>query len=350
MRASTTSSLSENQPKETIPMQTLNRRQFVKTSAGAAAVFTAVTGPKAAVAANEKIVVGVMGLGGRGTFVAERFAERKDVEVAYLCDVNTARFGRAREAVEEAQGKKVKLEQDFRKMLEDKSVDAILNATPDHWHALGSILACQAGKDVYVEKPMAYNIFEGRKMIEAARKYKRVLTVGTQTRSAPYVQAAKEYIQSGKLGEVRLVRVFNTMLHGMSKGAKEQPVPQGLDYDMWCGPAAKQPYTPGMRWLNLWEYSCGPIPGDAVHQIDLARCIMGDPPSPKTVTHTGGIEVLKDGRDTPDTQYATYEFDKFTMLFQGALWMPYMHKIPAFIRDGTEYPDWPWCATRVEVC
>ena len=331
-------------------MQTINRRQFIKRSVGAAAAFAVVTGPKAAVAANEKIVVGVMGLGGRGTFVAGRFAERKDVEVAYLCDANTARLGPASKAIEAAQGKPVKQIQDFRRMLEDKSVDAIINATPDHWHVLGSILACQAGKDVYVEKPMAYNIFEGRKLIEAVRKYKRVLTVGMQTRSAPYVKACREYIQSGKLGEVRLVRVFNTMQHSMMKPGAEQPVPQGFDYDMWTGPAAKLPYTPSQRWLNMSEYSCGPIPGDAVHQIDLARCIMGDPPSPKTVTHTGGIEVLKDGRDTPDTQYATYEYDKFTMMFQGALWMPYMHKIPASIRDGDQYPDWPWCATRVEVC
>jgi len=342
--------LSANQPKERITMQTINRRQFIRKSVGAAAAFAVATGPKAATAANDKIIIGVMGLGGRGSLVTKYFAERKDVEIAYVCDPNAKRLGPIAKTIESTQGKPVKQVQDFRKMLEDKSVDAVLNATPDHWHVLGSLLACQAGKDVYVEKPMAYNIFEGRKLVEAVRKYKRVLTVGMQTRSAPYVKACRDYIQSGKLGEVRLVRVFNVMQHSMMKPGKEEPVPADLDYDMWCGPAARLPYTPSRRWLNMWEYSCGPIPGDAVHQIDLARYLMGDPPSPKTVTHTGGIEVLKDGRDTPDTQYATYEYDNFTMMFQGALWMPYMHKIANAIRESDQYPDWPWCATRVEIC
>ncbi|MCX7886178.1 MAG: Gfo/Idh/MocA family oxidoreductase [Verrucomicrobiae bacterium] len=331
-------------------MKPISRRHFIKSSAGAATGLAVLTSGKAGAGANDKIIVGVMGLGGRGVFLARRFAERKDVEIAYVCDPNAKRLGPAAKSVEAVQGKPPKQCQDFRRMLEDNSVDAIINATPDHWHVLGSLLACQAGKDVYVEKPMAYNIFEGRKLIEAVRKYKRVLTVGMQTRSAPYVKACRQYIQSGKLGEIRLVRVFNTMQHSPMKLGPEQPVPPNFDYDLWCGPAQKLPYRPSMRWLNMWEYSCGPIPGDAVHQIDLARYLMGDPPSPKTVMHQGGIEVLKDGRDTPDTQYAIYQYDDFTMLFQGALWMPYMHKIPPEIRDSDRFPDWPWCATRVEIC
>jgi predicted dehydrogenase len=170
-----------------------------------------------------------------------------------------------------------------------------------------------------------------------------------QTRSAPYAKAAREFIASGKLGEIHLVRVHNQMQHGRQTLGPAQAVPAEFDYDLWCGPAARLPYIPGRYWLNTAEYSCGPIPGDAVHQLDLARYVMGDPPPPKSVMHSGGIQVLRDGRDLPDTQYATYEFEGFTLLFQGALWTPYMKKIAQNIRDGDLFPDWPFCATKIEI-
>ena len=208
---------------------------------------------------------------------------------------------------------------------------------------------CQAGKDVYVEKPMAHNILEGRKMIEAARKYKRVVQVGMQSRTAPYTRKAKEYIQSGKMGDIHLVRVFNMMQHSKQREVPDQPVPEGFDYDMWCGPAPKLPYNPSRRWLNQWEYSCGPIPGDAVHQLDLARYLMDDIPYPKTVAHAGGVNALTDGRQTPDTQLATFEYGSLTLMMEAALWTPYVKKIPGDIRDSDRFPDWPFCSTRVEI-
>jgi len=329
-------------------MKSLNRREFMKGTVGAAAGLT-VLSQSGARGAGEKIIMGVMGLGGRGTYLAEKFARRPDVEIAYLCDPNTRRFARAREAVEEAQDTRPKMVQDFRKILDDNSVDALINATPDHWHGLGTIMACQAGKDVYVEKPMAHNIFEGRKMIEAARKYKRVVQVGMQSRSAPYSGKAKEYVQSGKLGEIYIVRVFNMMQHPMQRKVPDQPVPAGFDYDMWCGPAPKLPYNPARRWLNQWEYSVGPIPGDLIHQLDMSRFLMNDIPYPKTVSHAGGVKVLKDGREIPDTQMATFEYDPLTLMVEAALWTPYMKKIPGNIRDSDRFPKWPFCSTKVEI-
>jgi predicted dehydrogenase len=329
-------------------MKSLNRREFMKGTVGAAASLTVLSQPRAR-AAGEKVIIGVMGLGGRGTYLAEKFAQRPDVEIAYLSDPNTRRFARAREVVEEAQDKRPKMVQDFRKILDDPSVDALINATPDHWHGLGAIMACQAGKDVYVEKPMAHNIWEGRKMIEAARKYKRVIQVGMQSRTAPYTGKAKEYIQSGKMGDIYLVRVFNMMQHPKQKETPNQPVPEGFDYDLWCGPAPKLPYNPSRRWLNQWEYSCGPIPGDVVHQLDLARYLMDDIPYPKTVVHTGGVNALTDGRQTPDTQLATFEYGSLTLMMEAALWTPYMKKIPADIRDSDRFPNWPFCSTRIEI-
>ena len=329
-------------------MKLLNRREFMKSSLGTAAALTIMPVRKS-YSANEIVSIGVMGLGGRGTYLAERFASRPDAEVAYLCDPDTRRFARARNVVEEAQDTKPKMVQDFRRILDDSSVDVLINATPDHWHALGTIMACQAEKDVYVEKPMAHNIWEGRKMIEAARKYKRVVQVGMQSRSAPYMKKAVEYIQAGKLGDVHLIRVFNMMKHPMMGKGSEQPVPEGFDYDMWCGPAPKLPYNPNRSWLNQWEYSCGPIAGDAVHQIDLARYLFGDKPYPYTVSNTGGICALHDGREIPDTQLAAYEYGEFTLMSESALWMPYMKKTPYSIRDWDKFPDWPFSSTKIEV-
>ena len=329
-------------------MKSLNRREFVKGSLGMLAASTVL--PKCrSYAANEKVIIGVMGLGGRGTYLAERFAGRPDAEVAYLCDVDSRRFARARNVVEEAQNKRPKMVQDFRRILDDSSVNVLIVATPDHWHALGTIMACQAEKDVYVEKPMAHNIWEGRKMVEAARKYKRVVQVGMQSRSAPYMKKAVEYIRSGKLGDVYLIRVFNMMKHSMMRKGASRPVPEGFDYDMWCGPAPKLPYNPNRSWLNQWEYSCGPIAGDAVHQLDLARYLFGDKPYPDTVSNTGGICALRDGREIPDTQLAAYEYGEFTLLSESALWMPYMKKTPSSVRDSDKFPNWPFSSTRIEV-
>ena len=329
-------------------MKPVNRREFVKGSLGTLATLTVL--PKSrSFAANDKVIIGVMGLGGRGTYLAEKFASRPDAEVAYLCDADTRRFGRARNVVEEVQGRRPKLVQDFRRILDDSSVDVLINATPDHWHALGTIMACQAEKDVYVEKPLAHNIWEGRKMVEAAREYKRVVQVGMQTRSAPYMKNAAEYIRAGKLGDVYLVRVFNMMQHPARRKGPDQPVPDGFDYDMWCGPAPKLPYNPGRRWLNQWEYSCGPIAGDAIHQLDLARYLIGDKPYPDTVSHAGGVNALRDGRGIPDTQLATYEYDKLTLLFEAALWTPYMKKTPQSIRNSDKFPNWPFSSTKIEV-
>ncbi|MBP7051287.1 MAG: Gfo/Idh/MocA family oxidoreductase [Phycisphaerae bacterium] len=329
-------------------MASVNRRTFLKGSLGTAAMV-AVLPQRDSLAANDKVVLGVMGVGGRGRQVAQMFASRPDVEIAWLCDPDSRRLGPARQAIEQAQGKAPQTAQDFRRILDDKSVDAMINATPDHWHALGTILACQAGKDVYVEKPLAHNVWEGRKMVEAARKYQRIVQVGMQTRSAPYAREAVEQIAAGKLGDIHMIRVFNMMQHGMMGEGAEQPVPDGFDYDLWCGPAPRLPYNPKRSWLNQWEYSCGPIPGDAIHQLDLARMLFGDKPYPDTISYTGGVKALRDGRTIPDTQIALYEYGDFTLVFEAALWTPYMKKIAMNIRDGDLFPDWPFCATRIEV-
>ena len=235
-------------------------------------------------------------------------------------------------------------------MLDDKRVDALVIATPDHWHALGTIWACQAGKDVYVEKPTSHSIWESRKMVEAARKHGRVVQVGAQCRSAPYAAAAIEYLKSGKLGEIHLVKVFNSKPRSRIGSPPDQPVPAGVDYDMWLGPAPMRPFNENHfhAWNWFWIYSGGDLVNDGVHQLDLARWCIGRS-HPRSVYSTGGLHFFKDDQDTPDTQIVTWDYDGLTMTFEQTLWSPYQQKTPMNLRDRDVLPNWPFNGTRVEI-
>ncbi len=329
-------------------MNSLSRRRFVGTSAGLASGLVLGLNPRAQ-GSNRQIRLAIVGLGGRGITLAQMFARRADVKIAWLCDPDRRRWARSVAAFDPPLTPPPQTATDFRRVLEDREVDALVVATPDHWHGLVTILACQAGKDVYVEKPLAHNVREGRAMIAAARKHQRIVQVGTQTRSAPYAHAARDYVAGGKLGEIHLVRVYNLMEHPRTPLGPAGAVPADFDYDLWCGPAAKLPYHPDRRWLNYAEFSVGPIAGDAVHQLDLARYVMGDPPHPHSVSCQGGICALRDGRDTADTQVATFDYGKFTMLFESTLWTPYMKKIAMEIRESDAFPDWAFCSTKIEL-
>lgn len=328
-------------------MKSINRREFIGTL-GAASAFTIIS-PSDTMASNEKIKVGIMGLGGRGRFLIERFAQRPDVEITYLCDVNKRRFSHARETVAEYQDIQPKLTQDFKDMLNDPDVHVIVNATPVHWHALGTIMACQAGKDVYVEKPLAVNPWEGVKMVEAARKYKRVVQVGCQTRSAPYVEKAVKYVQSGKLGKVHIASVYQVVdwKNNIYK-TEEEPIPEGLDYEMWCGPAPKAPYRPGYWFRDNWDYNVGSIGGDIFHQTDLARYML-NLSFPKSAYSSGGVYHFDDGREIPDTLSAHFQYDKLIFKIEAATWAAGFEKIPTIVRDSDQFPDWEFSSTKIEL-
>jgi len=328
-------------------MERYSRRELLRTSLGAAAVFSAVPSARQ-VAANDKVVLGVMGCGGRGSLLAKWFAALPGVEVRYLCDVNERRFDWALEGVEQVQDKSPELVKDFRRILDDKDVDGLVSATPDHWHALSTIMACQAGKDVYVEKPLSHDIWEGQQMIAAARKYQRVVQVGSQTHSADYVQLAIEYIRQGNLGDVHLVRVNNQTYYSADQDVPVDGPPRGFDWDLWCGPAPLVSYRPGTWYQNYWDFGCGFIAAESVHQLDLTRMLLGLE-YPDTVSHTGGVYAHKDGREIPDTQIAAFEYPGLTLTLEGALWAPYMKKIPNSVRDSDDFPNWPFTCTKVEV-
>ena len=346
-------------------MTELNRRDFLhrskRTTAGIAAGLTILRNAESArgAPAADKIILAAVGVGGRGTHLATSrefgFLRRGDCEYAYICDPDSRRTASRVKLFADAQGgKEPRVVEDFRKALDDKSVDAIISATPDHWHALSTVWACQAGKDVYVEKPAHHSCWEGQKMVEAARKYKRVVQIGTQNRSAPYNFAARKYIEEGKLGTIHLCRIYNQKPPwGMMKKQPDSDPPAGFNWDIWNGPAPEHPYNAGLHrtWHHVWRYSGGDIANDASHQIDLARWLLGVT-YPKTVYSTGGRYATNPDElvaETPDTQIALWDFDRLLVSFELTLYGNYMLKTDPVVRQSDMFPLWMQNSTRIEI-
>ena len=339
-------------------MTTMNRREFLRASEkaglGLAAGITILRSAKSvrAAPANEKVIMALVGCRGRGNTLARGFASRDDCEMAYVADVDTTLFESRAKGIADCQGGKMpKCVQDFRKVLDDKSLDAIVIGTPTHWHAPATVWSCQAGKDVYVEKPLCQNAWEGQQMVKAARKYDRVVQVGTQNRSAPYNMAARQYIADGKLGKVHYVRVLNQKLWPNFKMAEDSETPKGLDWDMWNGPAPEHAYNTTLRfhWHHLWRYCIGDLGNDGVHQFDQARMIVGFD-VPKQVYCSGGRFNTEGAADTPDTQIATFTYDNdLVVTMELTLYTPYMLKIDGVVRNSDMFPYWPQCTTRIEI-
>jgi len=284
----------------------LTRRTFTKATAAATLGFSALSAGKVR-GANDRIRLGAIGVGNRGNQVLDGFRTHADVEIVALCDVSASTVAKTNNRI----GGKAQTFSDFRKLLDRDDVDAVLVATPDHWHAIQTIMACDAGKDVYVEKPLSITIHEGRRMVEAARRNRRVVQVGTQRRSAPaYVQAA-ELVASGKLGKVTVSRAFhasNMYPSGMGR-AKPSPPPADLDWDMWLGPRPDRPYQSNItpykfRW---WQLYSSQMANWGVHFLDAIRWITGEL-APASVCALGGRFAVDDDRTIPDTMQAVFQF------------------------------------------
>jgi len=335
-------------------MKIVTRRRFLSDSTAAGVALTAgslalATKPARAIAANEKITLAVIGIRGRGRSHIEGFAKRPDCQVAYLCDVDSQYFPACSKLVEDAGAPAPKTVEDMRRVFDDKSVDAVVIATPDHWHAPATILACQAGKDVYVEKPVSNNPWEGRQMVAAARKYDRVVQSGMQNRSAPYNIKAKEYIESGQLGTIELVRVYNQKPQdNVKKSTNLQP--KTLNWDLWNGGAPDQPFNPTMysAWHAFWRYGGGEVTNDGVHQLDLARWVLGLD-LPKSIYTLGRPFATPGASETPDTVVTTFDFGKLTMVYEQSLYAPYMLKSDSEVRNGDIFPWWQHNGERIEI-
>ncbi len=298
-------------------MTGIDRRTFLG-AAGAAALSGQFAG---AAPASERVRLGVIGVRGRGGELAAEFAKRADCEVVALCDVDDASFTKTAPAVEKIAGKAPRIEKDFRKLLDDKEIDAVVNATPDHWHALVAVMACQAGKDVYSEKPASHNVVEGRRMVEAARKYKRVVQIGIQRRSMPHVIEATKFVREGGIGTVGMARAWILKEREAIGPGKLAEVPPGVDYAMWQGPAPDRPFMSNRfhyNWHWFWNWGTGEIGNNGIHGLDVARWGLGVD-APLTVSSGGGRYVFDD-REVPDTQVVTYEFPKACLVWEHRLY------------------------------
>jgi predicted dehydrogenase len=284
------------------------RRSFL---VGTSAAIASAAAIKTASAANEKINVGFIGYGLIGKRHVLDFRDQPDVNIVAVAECHEGRLNEAKSLI----GGKTKAYRDFRELLDDKAIDAVVISTPDHWHALMTMLACAAGKDVYVEKPLTLFAREGRWMIDVARKHKRVVQVGTQQRSGPHYARAKEVIQSGHIGKIVSVRMqsYRNILPGFGKPADSAPPPD-LDWNMFLGPAPQRPYNSlrglyHFRWF--WDYSGGQMTNLGQHSLDIVDWILG-PLALKSVASFGGRFALTDGGETPDTQDAIFDFPGFT--------------------------------------
>jgi predicted dehydrogenase len=296
----------------------MQRRYFLASTA-------AVTFAPRAIAASEKVTVAMMGVRGQGRSLTERFAALEDVNIAYICDIDPRVIERPRKIVQERKGRAPQIIGDVRRALDDKSVDALVIATPDHWHAPATILACKAGKDVYVEKPASHNIREGRLMVEAARRYGRIVQLGTQSRSRPCIIRGIEYVRSGKIGRVLMAKAWNAQLRENIGRKPDSSVPAGVDYDTWVGPAPMLPFNENRfhyQWHWHWNFGTGDIGNDGVHQIDIARWALGVD-APVEAAGMAGKLFFDDDQQTPDTMNIAFRYPGKMLAFEMRIWNPY---------------------------
>jgi predicted dehydrogenase len=285
----------------------MDRRYFLMGSA--AAIGAA---PRLLASANDTVRVGVIGIGGRGPSHISGFGRLPNVEVAAVCDVDESHLQKGVAQAEKAGWKKPLAFGDFRKMLEDKSIDAVSIATPNHWHTLMTILACQAGKDVYVEKPCSHNVFETIQIVAAARKYGRMVQMGTQTRSSAAVQEVMAKMREGEFGEIYMARGLCFKWRDTINRTPPSPVPAGVNYDLWTGPAPLRPFTQNRfhyNWHWFWDTGNGDIGNQGIHEMDIARWGLGVK-YPTKATAIGGHFLFDDDQETPNTLSCAFEFNE----------------------------------------
>jgi predicted dehydrogenase len=297
-----------------------SRRAFLKQTAviGAGLACCGAAGARA-LGANDRVRLAVMGTNGRGSDLIRGFLALDRVEIATICDVDDAAAAKGIAAVGTRQSAAPRVLKDFRRCLEDPEIDAVVIAAPDHWHAPATVLACAAGKHVYVEKPVSHNPREGELAVAAARRYGRVVQAGTQRRSAAQIREALDLVRSGSLGPVRFARVWYNNRRGSIGRGGIVPVPAGLDWGLWQGPAPERPFHGNYlhyHWHWFWHWGTGELGNNAIHGLDLCRWAL-DLTFPRRVTSAGGRYHFDDDQETPDTQTVTFDFGHCAVAWEG---------------------------------
>lgn len=327
----------------------MDRRGFIRSSALTSVAASSVTLYERRLEArstgpNDRIRIGLVGTHGRAGALLRVFAGQRDVDVVALADIDTRYHAPAVEAVKNIAGNTPKIYSDFRHIIDDQSIDAVVVGTPDHWHAIPTIMACQAGKDVYVEKPDGHNILEGQTMVKAMRKHKRIVQLGTQARTSDHFQSAIEWISEGHLGKVLVAKAWESARQGSIGKPEDSQPPAGVDYNFWLGPAPERPFNPRRfhgHWRWFFNYGTGDLGNDGVHRIDIARWALdtaGRAQSmkplymPTRISGLGGKWYFDDLQEWPDSLQATFEYgDRESdepgrlLSYEMRIWAPYRY-------------------------
>ena len=326
---------------------TLSRRKFLTASALAAVATTFPTPAIHGAQRDKKYRTALVGSGWWGMNILETAIKTGTVVPVALVDVDKRHLDPAVKKIEEATGTAPKGFNDYRDMLEEIKPEIVINATPDHWHALITIDACKAGAHVYLEKPISHTVNEGIAMVKTARETNRTVQIGTHRRTSPHNMAAMEFLKSGKLGKIGSIRSFVHYQGGAGRAEADSPVPDGLDWNMFCGPAQLVPYNRKMHprgFRSFWNFANGQLSDWGIHWLDQILW-WSEEQYPKSVASTGGRFVLEDNTDTPDTQHVVYQFDKFNVSWEHRQYSgnpPERHHIGIYFygTEGTFHLGW----------
>lgn len=302
-------------------MPNIDRRSFIKkSSAASASVLVSAPFVQHAVAntkANDTVNIAIIGIRSRGKDHYRALAKIPNVKIAVLCDIDQRLLPEAVAEVEKLTGTKPKTETEYRKILENPDIDAVSIATPNHWHALQTIWGCQAGKHVYVEKPVSHTVQEGRKMVEAARKYNRVVQTGTQARSSSSIQKGLNYLNQGELGEIYMAKGLCLKPRGSIGHVSDSEIPKGVDWDTFLGPATYRPFNKNRfhyKWHWFWDTGCGDFGNQGIHQADIARWSLKKLTHPVRIQGTGNIFIRDSDQETPNVQHNEFEYEDGNIL------------------------------------
>ena len=313
----------------------MNRRYFLATSATAGGVLLA---NQSKAGPNERVRVGIMGTGGRALSLVRTFAENRSVEIVALADLDSRKFPAALAEIQKRQPRVPRTTGDFRRLIDDKEIDALVVGTPDHWHAIPTILACMAGKDVYVEKPDGHNMEEGKRMVAAMRRHRRIVQMGSQHRATTRMQSALEFLKEGHLGRCLVAKAWESGRQRAIGRPPDGQAPKEVDYNMWLGAAPLRPFNPNRfhgNWRWFYDYGTGDLGNDGVHRLDMAFAALSaaceaqkEPPLglPTSIVASGNKWYFDDAQEFPDTLQVNYEYAGKTprlLTYEMRIWAPY---------------------------